>query len=342
MKKAAYTALFLVIAISLAFMLGPKPSEPVLDPTPMSIDIPLDSLDRWLAYTESGFKTLKPNNEARIEWYNDSISVTEYAVVYLHGFTASHEEGDPVHRAFAKRYGCNLYLPRLYGHGLDTIDPLIDITPDNYLQTAKEAIAVGKKIGKKVILMSCSTGGTLGIYLAANDPGIDALICYSPNVEIFDPNSKVLTKPWGLQLARLISGSDFRQYDASDEFKKYWQTKYRLEGLVTVQSLIDHTMNGETFSQIKQPIFVGGYYKDAAAQDSVVSVDAMRKLMPLLGTSENQKRMVEFPVGAHVLTNPLRNPDVEPVKEATFRFAEDVLRLQPIAEPARSETPIME
>lgn len=330
MKKAAYTALILVITVSVVFMLGPKPPEPHLDPTPTSVSVPLDSLDGWLAYRESGFKTLKPGNEARIEWYNDSVSVTEYAVVYLHGFTASGEEGNPVHRAFAQRYGCNLYLPRLYGHGLDTTEPLIDLTPENYLESAKEAIAVGKKIGKKMILMCTSTGGTLGIYLAAHDPEIDALICYSPNIDIFDQNSQVLTKPWGLQLARLISGGDFRQYEASEEFKKYWQTKYRLEGVMALRSLIDHTMTAETFSHVKQPIFVGTYFKDAEHQDNVVSVKAMSLMMPKLGTPESQKRMVEFPVGSHVLTNPLRNPDVRPVEEATFQFAEEVIGLKPV------------
>lgn len=329
MKKAAYTALFLTIALSVAFMLGPKPPTPQLDPTPSSVSVPLDSLDAWLADGESRFPNLKPNNEARIEWFNDSVAVTEYSVVYLHGFTASREEGNPVHRAFAQRYGCNLYLPRLFGHGLQTPDPMIDITPENYLESAKEAIAIGKKIGKKVIVICCSTGGTLGIYLAAHDPEIHALICYSPNIDIFDPNSKVLTKPWGLQLARLISGAEFRKYEASEEFNRYWQTKYRLEGLVTVRSLIDHTMTAETFARIKQPVFVGAYYQSDTQQDSVVSVEAMRQMMPLLGTPEDQKRLVEFPVGAHVLTNPLRNPDVEPVIEATFRFAEEAMGMRP-------------
>lgn len=330
MRKAAYSALVLIIAISVVFMLGPKPPEPSLNPTPTSVSIPIDSLDGWLAYQESGFKTLKPKNEARIEWYNDSVSVTEYAVVYLHGFTASGEEGNPVHRAFAKRYGCNMYLPRLYGHGLDTTEPLIDLTPENYLESAKEAIAVGKKIGNKVILMNCSTGGTLALYLAANDPEIDALICYSPNIDIFDQTSQVLTKPWGVQLARMIMGSNYRQYEASEEFNRYWQTKYRLEGLVSVRSLIDHTMNEETFSKIKQPIFVGAYFKDSENQDNVVSVEAMRQMMPQLSTPENQKLMIEFPVGAHVLTNPLRNPDVQPVEQATFQFAEEIIGLIPV------------
>ncbi len=328
MKKAAYAALILVIAFSVTYMHGPTPAEPKLDPTPISNSIAIDSLDGWIAHKEASFKTLKPNNEARIEWFNDSISITEYAIVYLHGFSASGEEGNPVHRAFAERYGCNLYLPRLYGHGLDTTEPLINLTPENYLQSAKEAIAVGKQIGKKVILMCTSTGGTLGIYLAAHDPEIEALICYSPNIDIFDQNSHFLTRPWGLQLVRLLAGSNYREYDASAEFKKYWQTKYRIEALVALRSLIDHTMTNETFALVKQPIFVGAYYKSEANQDSVVSVEAMRHMMPLLGTPDAQKQMIEFPVGSHVLTNPLRNSDVKSVTKASFDFAENILDLK--------------
>lgn len=332
MKKTAYFALFLIFLLSVVYMLGPTPPIAKLNPAPISMSVQIDSLDGWIAKHERAFKTLKPENEARIEWYNDSIAVTNYAVVYIHGFSASREEGSPVHRNFAQRYGCNLYLPRLYGHGLNTAEPLIDLTPENYLQSAKEAIAIGKQIGKKVILMCTSTGGTLGIYLAAHDPEVEALICYSPNISLYDPTTQVLTKPWGLQLARLISGSDYHQFEASEEQKKYWQTRYRMEALVSLRSLVDHTMTQETFSQISQPIFVGAYYKNEAQQDKVVSVDAMRQMMPQLATPQHKKWYVEFPnVGAHVPTNPLRSKDVPSVIESTFSFAEEVLGLEPVA-----------
>ncbi len=334
MKKAAYFGLFIIIALALGFMLGPKAREPHLDPSPISISVPIDSLDGWLAYRESSFKTLKPGNEAEIIWLNDSVQVTEYAVVYLHGFTASKAEGGTLHRDFAKRFGCNLYLPRLFGHGLDTTDAFIDLRPENYLQSAKEAIAIGKKMGEKVILMCTSTGATLGLYLAAHDPAIESIICYSPNIDIYDPNSKFLTGPWGLQLVRLIMGSDFRSYDAEAEYKKYWQTHYRIEGLVAVRSLLDATMTKETFSQIYQPVFVAAYFKDEEHQDKTVSVEAMRQIMPLLATSANKKCMVEFPnVGAHVMTSPLTSKDVESVKVETYRFAEDVIGLSTAVSP---------
>ncbi|MGB0917154.1 MAG: alpha/beta hydrolase [Flavobacteriales bacterium] len=320
-----------MIVLSIGFMLGPKTPVPDLDPSPYINSVPVDILDKYVAFSESKFENLKAGNEAKIFWSNDSVAKTEYAVVYLHGLSASHEEGSPVHTDFARRYGCNLYLTRLYGHGLDSPDALIDLTPENYLQSAKQAIAIGKTLGDKVILMCGSTGATLGLYLAAHDSEIEAVICYSPNIDIYDSNSKILTKPWGLQLTRLVMGGNNRSYEAPDEYKKYWQTSYRIEGLLATRSLIDATMTSETFGKITQPVFVGCYYKDEENQDKTVSVQAMRDMMPQLGTEESQKRMIEFSeVKAHIITNPLRSNDVESVKEETFKFAEKVVGLKPI------------
>ena len=78
-------------------------------------------LEQYVQKEEAAHK-LKPDNEARILWANDSLkNKTEYSLVYLHGFTASQGEGDPVHRDMAKKFGCNLYLSRLAEHGVDVV-----------------------------------------------------------------------------------------------------------------------------------------------------------------------------------------------------------------------------
>ncbi|MFZ8461094.1 alpha/beta hydrolase, partial [Staphylococcus aureus] len=83
---------------------------------------------------------IKENNEARIVWANDTLKQkTNYAIVYLHGFSASQEEGNPVHRNIAKQFGCNLYLARLAEHGIDTVDALFNYTADRLWESAKEA-----------------------------------------------------------------------------------------------------------------------------------------------------------------------------------------------------------
>ena len=107
---------------------------------------------------------------------------------------------------FAKRYGCNLYLPRLAGHGIDDDDSFSDLRPEDLIASAKEAIAIGQLLGEKLILMSCSTGSTLSIYLSAENPEIvDAQFMFAPNIALHDPSAKLMTGPWGAAACRTSS-----------------------------------------------------------------------------------------------------------------------------------------
>ncbi len=331
MSKAVKVLLALVVTVVAVYLLGPRASEAELDATPLELRADLHELDAMLRERESKHVSLKPDNEASITWAHDSVARTEFAVVFLHGFSASKVEGRPVTTAFARAFGMNLFEPRLFGHGLDTVDALIGLTPENYLHSAKEAIAIGKVIGKKVIVMGSSTGATWALYLAAHDPDIAAVMCYSPNIAIFDPNAKLITGPWGLQLARLLSGGKSRGFEASEEIQRYWQTSYRLESIVTVQSVLDATMHPETFQSITQPVFVGCFYKNETEQDRTVSVQAMRDMMLQLGTTPERKRLVEFPdAPGHVITNDMRGGNVDAVLRASVIFAEEVLGLRPV------------
>ena len=339
MIKRLLKFVFLLAALLLvAYLLGPEVDSPSLDKSlPVVTSDPVQ-LEREINEREAAIPNIKPDNEARIVWADSIPGKTDYSIVYLHGWSASQEEGDPIHLETAKRYGCNLYLPRLAGHGLVEDEPMLTITADQLLDSAKEAIAVGKQLGNKVILMATSTGGTLALHLAGGDPDIAGLLLYSPNIEIFDPNAKLLAKPWGLQLARLVKGSDYHEFeDPSEADKKYWTTKYRVEALTHLQVLVDQTMTEETFASVEQPVFLGYYYKDEIHQDSTVSVPAMLRMFDQLGTPDDQKRKVAFPeVGEHVMTSYITSGDLESVKRETNRFFEDVLGLNPrISIPVR-------
>lgn len=330
LRKILRIALLLLVLVSLAYFLGPKVDTPTLDKALPVVTPDLAQLEQEIDRQEAAIPNIKPDNEARIIWA-DSIPVkTPYSIVYLHGWSASQEEGDPVHLETAKRYGCNLYLPRLAGHGLTEDEPMLDVTADKLLASAKEAIAVGKQLGEKVILMATSTGGTLALYLAGGDPDIAGLLLYSPNVAIFDPSAQFLARPWGLQLARLANGGDYHEFkEITEENSKYWTTKYRLEALTQLQALVEGTMTEATFESVRQPVFLGYYYKDEIHQDSTVSVPAMLRMFEQLGTPNKEKRKVAFPdVGAHVMTSHITSKDLESVKRETNRFLEEVLGMK--------------
>ncbi|MEM1259350.1 MAG: alpha/beta hydrolase [Bacteroidota bacterium] len=318
-----------IVVLTLVYLLGPKVAPPDLDTTLPTVTSDLHQLEREILDREASIQNIRLDNEARILWADSIPKRTEYSIVYLHGWSASQKEGDPIHTETAKRYGCNLYLSRLTGHGLREEEPMLDLTADQLFQSAKEAIAIGKQLGKKVILMSTSTGGTLALPLAGGDPDIAALILYSPNVEIFDPLAKLLSKPWGLQLAQLVTGKDYHEFDNRTPLRdQYWTTKYRLEALTQLQALLDETMVEATFKAVTQPVFLGYYYKDDIHQDSVVSVPAMLEMFGQLGTAPHLKEKVALSnVGDHVMASYINSKDLEAVRKETFGFLEEVLGL---------------
>jgi pimeloyl-ACP methyl ester carboxylesterase len=289
-------------------------------------------LDQYVSRIESVHQ-VKDDNQARIIWFDDSVrNRTEYSVVYLHGFTASQEEGDPVHLEFARKFGCNLYLARLAEHGIDTTDALVNLTPEKYWESAKEALAIGEKLGQKVILMGTSTGCTNAIQLAATYPEkVHAIMLLSPNIAINDPNAPLLNDPWGLQIARFVKKSDYIiTADQSEMFRKYWYSKYRLESVVALQEMLETTMTKENFQKVRQPLLMLYYFRDEEHQDGVVKVSAMQEMFSQTGTPAGQKRSVAIPgAGDHVLGSYIKSKDLAAVKRETENFALEILKMKP-------------
>ena len=321
---------FVVVVLGIIYLAGPHPATPKYDIEIQSVPA-IDGLEKFVASNEAAHK-LRPNNEARIIWANGSPKQkTDYAIVYLHGFSASQEEGNPVHRNIAKQFGCNLYLARLAEHGIDTSEQLMNLTADNYWRSAQQALAIGKQLGNKVILMGTSTGGTQALQLAATYPDeVAALILYSPNIAINDPKAWILNNPWGLQIARLVKGGNYNiPEDDRSIYKQYWNKPYRLEATVALEEMLETTMNKATFAKVKQPTLLLYYYKDEQHQDEVVKVSAMKEMFTALGTADSIKRATALPnTGDHVIASPIKSKDIASVESETKRYLEEVVHLQ--------------
>lgn len=328
MKLLKWLGIILLVLI-IVYFLGPRPASPKFTKDLPAIPAEAAALEQYISNNEARHK-LKPDNEARILWLNDSLKQkTEYAVVYLHGFSASQEEGDPVHYEFAQKFGCNLYLSRLAAHGIDTTEPLADFTGDAVWNSAKEAYAIGKQLGKKIILMATSTGGTLALKLAAEYPDIAGLILLSPNIAIKDGKAWLLNNHWGLQLARMIKGNYNYARDTTALYAQYWNNKYRIESTVQLEELLETTMKQSTFKKITQPTLLLYYYKDEEHQDDVVKVSAMKRMFNQLSTPDSLKRQVAIPnAGDHVIGSYVKSKDVQKVEEECGNFAREILQLR--------------
>jgi pimeloyl-ACP methyl ester carboxylesterase len=327
MKFLKWLGVFVLLLI-VVYFLGPKPSTPKFNKDLPAVPAEAIALEQYIQSNEAKHK-LKPDNEARILWLNDSVKQqTAYSVVYLHGFSASQEEGDPIHYEFAQKFGCNLFLSRLDAHGIDTTEPLANFTADGVWNSAKEAYAIGKKLGKKVILVATSTGGTLALKLAAEYPDIAGLILLSPNIAINDPNAWLLNNHWGLQLAKLVKGKYNKAKDTTAIYAQYWNNKYRIESTVQLEELLESSMKESTFNKITQPVLLLYYFKDEKNQDPVVKVSAMKRMFNQLGTPENLKRQVAVPnAGDHVLGSYIKSKDLETVLGECEKFAFEVLKM---------------
>jgi esterase/lipase len=334
MKRIRRFFTILLLLAIIIYLLGPKPDKPELSRDLPSISASIGNIENYVAQNDKGLP-VKPDNESRIIWAdNNKKERTNYSVLYLHGFSASWYEGYPAHVRFSKKFGCNLYIPRLASHGLETEEALINMTPDALWESAKEALMVARSLGKKVIIMGTSTGGTLALNLAAVFPEyVEGLILYSPNIKINNKAAFLLSKPWGLQIGRKSNGGKYRvtNEDFNSKDCQYWNCKYRMEAVVYLQQLLDVTMKKETFNRVTAPVFLAYYYKDENNQDETVKVSAMENMYNQLGTLPGKKRKMAFPdAGDHVIASELTSGAVEEVIAESIKFATEILKLRAV------------
>ncbi|MDX1586046.1 MAG: hypothetical protein R3222_04860, partial [Balneolaceae bacterium] len=216
-----------------------------------------EKLETWIDQQESSEPSIKEHARAKIMWADPATkSKSEYALVYLHGFKASHGEGKPVHKRVAKTLGMNLYLSRLEGHGLKTSNPLEHLSAENLKTSARKALAVGRNIGDKVIIMGTSTGGSLGLYLAAQPElkdSVSGLVLYSPLVRFYGSSQWYLGHGIPRALLRVIPGRNYRikaDPGASPEEDAIWYSTYSLQGALALGKFIQQSMTADTFSRV--------------------------------------------------------------------------------------------
>ena len=331
MPKSVYLLLFMLVLLVLGYFLGPRIDIPTYGDTLPEVPQDLNALARYVAEREDAQPT-RENNEARII-YRDSVPrVTEYAFVYLHGFAGSYRDGYPVNHNVPAIFGSNVYLARWAGHGLQPEAALQDFSPEAAWDDAREALAIGKAIGRKVIILSTSTGGTLALKLAADFPDeVAALINIGPNVEDDQPGASLLMSPWGHELATLVSFGSNKKIEHEEPLAaQYFDTIYPARALVDLQVLVQTTMGDTTFRRIRCPVLTLFYHKNALNEDEHVEIDRYPEIHEQFATPGGQVRLDSLATPeTHFVASDIKSKDWLSAQRSIVRFCEEVLGMRP-------------
>ncbi len=322
----------LLALIVLAYFVGPRVEVPDYATTLPELPTDLASLKNLVQAREAAAPT-RPNNEARLVFADSVPAVTDYAFVYLHGFAGSYRDGYPVNVNVPEIFGANVYLGRWSGHGLRAANALQEFTPAAAWEDARDALAIGKRLGRKVIIMSTSTGGTLALKLAADFPDdVHALINMGPNVEDDQPGAALLMTPWGHELAMLASfGSNKKISHEEPGAAQYFDTIYPSRALVDLQVLVQTIMDDATFSRIHCPVLTLYYQENFFQKDQHVEVSSYPEVHAKFGTPAQQNRLVALPTPkTHFVGSDIKSKDWMAAQYAAVDFCTEVLDMVPL------------
>ena len=295
--------LVLAVVVGIAWVTLPRARMGPM-PDPASVALGQD-LDAWLAARESRFDDIVPGAEARIRWAGTAGARTDWALVYLHGFSASSEEIRPVPEDVARALGANLYLARLTGHGRDGA-AMADATADDWGRDTAQAIAIAGRLGDRVALISTSTGGTLGAIAAgAFADAVDAVVMISPNFGPRNPSARLLTLPGAKWWIPAIAGETRSFETVNDAHARYWTERYPTVAVLPMQAAVDRARAAD-LGRATAPALV--IYSES---DTVVRPDATRAAMADWGADVSWVRLAPgegVDPAAHVLAGGILSP----------------------------------
>ena len=294
-------------AVAATIALGPRnsfgPNQPTPRPAPPA---QLSELDAWLAAQESAIPGVRPDAAKGIVWATAEKKRTPVAVVYLHGFSATRQETAPMADRVAAALGANLYYARLSGHGVPG-EAMGQVTTQDWLADAVEALAIGQRLGEKVIVIGCSTGATLATWLGLQEVGkaINAFVFISPNFGPFDGKAELVNWPWGRELVHALQG-DYREWQpATQPERDHWTTRYPTKAIFPMMALVKEVRNAD-LGQLKMPTLM--LYSEG---DQVISPERVRASFDRFGSPTKTLEPVRYSasVSQHVLAGAIKSPE---------------------------------
>ncbi len=243
----------------------------------------------------------------KIVWLKGTHQQRDLAIVYIHGFSASRMGTWPLCDRLAEAMGANLFYTRLAGHGKDG-DALAGATVQDWMDDGMEAVAIGQRLCKKVILVGTSTGGTLAAWLAAQPSvatSIHRLILLSPKFFPKNPLAVAALWPPTQRLFESFFGS-WRSFSVDNaRHAIYWTVRYPVRAIATMMQLVRLSWRID-LKKAAMPVLMM-----VNPWDRVINVTLA--VIRYLTFPSSQKKLVLFrgnkDLGRHVLAGDILSPD---------------------------------
>ena len=214
----------------------------------------LKTIEASLKAQEASQGDVRGGLEKAIIWGNSPQERTDFSILYIHGFSASRGEVHPLPETVARAVNANIFYTRLPGHGRSE-DAMGKPSLKEWYATLDEALEIGRIIGKKTIVLSCSTGGTLfiaGLREQARAKNIAGAVFMSPNFAVHNPNAWMGHLPFFRYWAHIVAGHRIGFEPRNELHSKYWTTQYPPKAIVPMMQLIKRVSKMDV-SQIKIP-----------------------------------------------------------------------------------------
>ena len=308
--RVLHSALALIALVSMIpwasgrlFVFEPQPTPEVQQAVRTAQDLDVYLRDIETLASEQDQLGIKADQEKSIRWAGGPGQVTDLALVYIHGFSASRLELEPGISQLAQTLGANMFATRLRAHGMDTGEAFSRLKAQDWVTDVRESIEIGRRSGKRLVVMGTSTGAPLAILAAQENPDLAGLILLSPNFGIQRRGGDLLAGPLGPMMARLALGSHREWPAQSPEHERRWTTRYPSVGVVAMMDWL-RWLETQSLRQIQVPTLTL-YTK----KDEVVRVDLIEQRAPEFIAAGS--KVIEWTQGnRHELASATFNPEL--------------------------------
>lgn len=289
------------------FLAGPRNEFGPNTPT-QRILLPdnIEGLEAALAASEAAYPDIRLGTAKGIVWASNAKRRTPWSVVYIHGFSASRLETAPLAELVAKALGANVFYTRLTGHGRsDTA--MGEASVQDWMADALEALRIGKTLGERVLVISCSSGSTLATWLALTPEGkqVAGHVFISPNFGPKNKRSEIINAPWGKEIAIALEGQTRGRVTDDAGETRGWNHRYPTRALFPMMAMVKNARDSD-LSRFTTPVKVLYSLNDQTVdpletQAAFARIGAPLKSIEVVNYSKSK--------GQHVLAGDLRSPE---------------------------------